>query len=94
MICKWIKAGTGLFSSAVSGSDGARYHLIVERVPGRDWDWAIWPAGRSEPTARYGHAASAKAGMAAAENATAKVVCGRATPIVATSFGRVMRSPS
>ena len=87
MICKWIKSGTGLFTSMAAGSEGARYHLIVERVPGRDWDWVIWRAGLS-PTARYGHAASAKACMAAAESATEKVVCGRAIPMTQTKSGK------
>lgn len=62
--------------------DGERYHLIVERVPGQRksqaWDWAAWSQDWIQASARHGYVTSAKAGMAAAENAATEELIGRA----------------
>jgi hypothetical protein len=80
MIRKWTKSGKGYFSATATGYRGELYHLQVERVPGlsrgRRWDWATWRADGS--VTRHGYAPSAKAGMAAAERATAEELMGRA----------------
>ena len=69
MKVRWFKVGRGLFSATVEGLGGLRYNLIVERMPGRGWDWAMWCATRPQIGKRDGATRSAKAGMAAAERA-------------------------
>jgi len=39
MCPQWRQVDAALFAAVVGGRDGARYHLIVERLPsGNDWD--------------------------------------------------------
>jgi hypothetical protein len=51
----------------MSSLGGARYHLIVERLPRRDhWDWTVWRPGDARKIARHGNAPSVPAAMRAA----------------------------
>jgi hypothetical protein len=104
MICKWTKGGKGLFSTTATAHDGEQYHLMVERAPGqskgRAWDWATWSRSWEPASARHGYAASAKAGMAAAESAATKELIVRAhavnapLPTVGDRSGRIAVSAS
>jgi hypothetical protein len=72
MLCKWNHNGQGVYTSRAYSLDGLCYHLRVESLPGRGWDWTIWLAGGSEAAVRHGYAEAAKRGMAAAEDAVAQ----------------------
>ena len=72
MLCKWNHLGAGTYTSTAYSRDGLRYHMRVERLPGRGWDWTIWLAGGSEAAIRHGSTGAAKRGMAAAEDAVAQ----------------------
>ena len=72
MLCKWNHLGAGAYTSTAYSRDGLCYHMRVERLPGRGWDWTIWLAGGSEAAIRHGYTEAAKRGMAAAENAVAQ----------------------
>ena len=77
MLCTWKKVGKGLYTTTAFGREGISYHLNVERLPSRGWDWTIWRAGGSGATTRYGYTTSAKSAMAAAEDAAAEKVSRR-----------------
>ena len=67
---RWRKVDEALFAAAISGRDGARYHLTAEQLPGTDdWDWTVWRPGDAPETARYGGTTSADTAMRAAEAA-------------------------
>ncbi len=72
MLCKWNHPDAGTYTSTAYSRDGLRYHMRVERLPGRVWDWTIWLAGGSEVAIRHGYTQAAKGGMVAAEDAVAQ----------------------
>jgi len=63
----WRKSHDSLFASIASNETSVRYHLIVERLPRKLWDWAVWRSGDTAETARHGRASSSDGAMAAAE---------------------------
>jgi hypothetical protein len=44
---QWSNDPHGYFANKVSMFHG-RCHLVVERLPDRGWDWAVWASDRLE----------------------------------------------
>jgi hypothetical protein len=53
----------------MAGASGARYHLTVERLPERDWEWVAWRADATQPAVRSGVAGCSEDAVADAETA-------------------------
>jgi hypothetical protein len=67
---QWRQVDEALFAAVGGGSNNARYHLIVERLPrGSGWDWTVWRPGDAPADALHGVASSAADAMQAAEAA-------------------------
>lgn len=63
----WASDCQGFYAAKRSRID-LRFHLVVERLPGRGWDWLVWSADRKE-CCRYGKADTAEEAKHAAEYA-------------------------
>jgi len=74
MLCKWTRSCKGLLSGNIVVWNGDCFHFVVERLPGRGWDWTVWHADRPQESVRHGNARSAKAGVEATEDAVARLV--------------------
>jgi hypothetical protein len=74
MAHKWRHMDGALRATTLFNRLGSRYHLAVEILPDRDWDWLVWRAGDADRSIRYGVAASAESAMAHAEAAAARLL--------------------
>lgn len=76
MTIKWEKPERGVFIATVRDRAGDRYHLRVEKLPCRGWDWLIWRVGGMGTILSYGCALSAKVGMRIAERVFSEMLGG------------------
>ena len=76
----WRQDDRTSFSTQTHAETGERYFLRVERLPDKGWDWLVWRADGPRAGVRYGYAASAKAGKAAAEHILATLLPGPYAP--------------
>jgi hypothetical protein len=56
-------------AATIVGSSGTLYHMTVEKMPRRGWDWVVWPSGASGQLVLAGLARSARAAAEEAEAA-------------------------
>jgi hypothetical protein len=65
----WELVANALSATARSNHGPAKYHLVVERLPGQDvWDWAVWRQHAAD-VVRHGIAADALTAMGDAQTA-------------------------
>jgi hypothetical protein len=72
----WHYREEALRATTLSDQIGTRYHLTVEMLPHREWEWLVWRTGDSGGAIRHGVAQTADAAMAAAEGAVGDLVNG------------------
>jgi len=75
MLCKWSRSGKSAIAGNVVVRSGECFYFVVERLPSRGWDWAVWHADHPETSVRHGKVRTRKAGVAAAENTAAGLCC-------------------
>ncbi|HTI82470.1 MAG TPA: hypothetical protein VL614_18615 [Acetobacteraceae bacterium] len=64
----WRKADDAIFATLLARRGGARYHLIVERLPtDNGWDWTVWRRGDAPELSRHGYSPGLVTAIAAAE---------------------------
>lgn len=74
VIIVWEKPERSVFAARVRDRAGDRYHLRVEKLPRRGWDWLIWRVGGMGTIVSYGRAMSARVGMRTAEEVISEML--------------------
>jgi len=69
MLNIWTHTDDLFRATTISGPNGGYYHLTVEMLPNRDWEWVAWRAGAPGEEARGGVAESWEDAAATAERA-------------------------
>jgi hypothetical protein len=68
MAVVWERSGEAFYAD-LDAEDGTRYHLIVERLPGGEWDWSVWRRNDGTRGVHTGVADTVQEAMRAAQQA-------------------------
>jgi hypothetical protein len=75
----WTHKDERFLASTIIGRDGIRYHMTVERLPARDWEWVAWRGDPAQQAVRRGVAQSSDVAASRATAARGRLERSRST---------------